>query len=140
MAAFSVIYIAFALLLYRFGVGDVSLVYANVINLLTRIVYCLLFISSYFKTKDAGDLVHWSVMFPRWKLLLASLSSALLILFSDRRLKVASLVAEKGRQAVLSPPVMLHIGIGGTLALLTLGTWWTSTRPSLTLPRRLKSE
>ncbi|EEB87561.1 hypothetical protein MPER_15048, partial [Moniliophthora perniciosa FA553] len=43
MIVFSTIYISSAIALYKQGFGDVSLVYANIINLSARIIYVLIF-------------------------------------------------------------------------------------------------
>ncbi|KAF8645628.1 hypothetical protein AX16_007710 [Volvariella volvacea WC 439] len=50
MTLFSVIYISSAITFYNFGIGDSSLVYANIINLGARIIYALRFASVFFST------------------------------------------------------------------------------------------
>ncbi|KIK09519.1 hypothetical protein K443DRAFT_644720 [Laccaria amethystina LaAM-08-1] len=48
MIGFSVVYISTAIFLYSLDIGDASLVYANVINLSARILYCLAFVMQFF--------------------------------------------------------------------------------------------
>ncbi|KAF9054290.1 Rft protein-domain-containing protein [Panaeolus papilionaceus] len=81
MVLFSTLYIGSAIVLYRAGFGDASLVYANIINLSARIAYCINFAQSFFNgavkspTPDASesDLVFSArrAIFPSWGLVLS---------------------------------------------------------------------
>jgi oligosaccharide translocation protein RFT1 len=135
MTIFSMIYISAALILYSFHLGDVSLVYANIINLSARISYSLYFISTWFGSRGVGDLLRWRDVVPRWEIVLVSASSAALIWYSDRRVEIIG----KGERLALYPSVG-HIALGAALALACLGTWWTCSGRFLTLPVHAKSE
>ncbi|KAF5326076.1 hypothetical protein D9611_000906 [Ephemerocybe angulata] len=54
MFGFSVIYVSTAMLFYRLGLGDVSLIYANTVNLSARIIYCLAFASRFFGASSSS--------------------------------------------------------------------------------------
>jgi oligosaccharide translocation protein RFT1 len=136
MAAFSIIYISAALAFYGIGFGDVSLVYGNIINLSARILYCTVFVSSYFTSEDG--LMMWNNVRPRWHVLLATAMSGIFIWYSDRTLGATEVVQRHGRSAVLCLPVMIHVALGGVLLLACIATWWMASGRLLTLPRRIK--
>jgi oligosaccharide translocation protein RFT1 len=140
MAAFSILYMAAAVALYRIGLGDTSLVYANIFNLSARIVYSAVFISSYFKSERADNLMRWKDMWPTWKLLLVLVASAASISYSDRTLHATKTIQDHGRLALLTLPVVLHVGLGGVLALACVATWWIASGRFLSLPRRIKKD
>lgn len=136
MAGFSVIYISIAIGFYALGVGDASLVYANIINLSARIAYSLHFISSYFKSHHTGDLLRWKNTIPPWPLVASSLASWLIIYYDERRWKIREIVAAK---ALLSVPIMVHVGLGGLLGLTCMAIWWFSSGRFL-IPSHVKAE
>lgn len=139
MAAFSIIYTSTALAFYGIGFGDVSLVYANIVNLSARIVYCAMFVSSYFTTENATPM-RWNDLRPRWHVMLTTLLSATSIWYSDRILGATEVVRSHGRSALLTLPVIMHVGLGGILALACVATWWMASGRILTLPGRIKIE
>ncbi|KAF8894999.1 Rft protein-domain-containing protein [Gymnopilus junonius] len=123
MIGFSAVYILSALFLYQSGFGDASLVYANIVNLTARIIYALRFISHFFSSSRTP--FHWqTVLIPSPSLIVASTVSALSVWLSERTLKANDVAVELGRRAVFSPAVLLHIGIGGVLGLISVGVWW----------------
>ncbi|KAK7033588.1 Oligosaccharide translocation protein rft1 [Paramarasmius palmivorus] len=122
MILFSVIYISSAVGLYRRGFGDVSLVYANIINLSARIAYVLLFARSYFPNAS------WKNMFPPISMAAAVLLSADVVMLSEAKLQPLDILREKGKVGVLSGAVLMHIGLGGFLALFCVGLWWRGSR------------
>jgi oligosaccharide translocation protein RFT1 len=148
MIGFSAIYITAALLLYRAGLGDASLVYANIVNLSARIVYCLRFTIRFFSssssvsTATTTPLFTWRSVLPSSSLCLASAVSAVLVWASERQLGALSIAAQHGRGALLHPRVIAHVGVGGVLALVCLAVWWrTSGRYLGAIPlRRTKVE
>jgi oligosaccharide translocation protein RFT1 len=149
MIGFSAIYITAALLLYRAGLGDASLVYANIVNLSARIVYCLRFTIRFFflssssvSTATSTPLFTWRSVLPSSSLCLASAVSAVLVWASERRLGALGIAAQHGRGALLHPRVIAHVGVGGVLALGCLAVWWrTSGRYLGAIPlRRTKVE
>jgi len=142
MIAFSVIYILATICLYRLGLGDASLVYANILNLSARITYCLHFVSTYFTNQDS--LQHafcWSDALPSWTLCITCTLSAVLLRLSRKQLDVERLATDLGRSAILNKSVLLHVGIGVALAITCLGAWWKSSGQYLDLSvRRSKKE
>lgn len=139
MASFSVIYVSTAIVLYSFGIGDASLVYANILNLTLRIVYCAHFTSAFFTKCDAREVLRWSNILPRWPVLLVAVGSILALRVSEQALGALSVIEKGGLRALVEAPVVLHIGLGGSLALICLGTWWLTTGRHLTV-RSLKTE
>lgn len=140
MAAFSTIYIITSIVLYRLGFGDTSLVYANIANLSARIMYCLRFISSYFGSRQAGHLIRWRDMAPSTALIASSLLSWCLIQYSATAFGISRLIQLGGRAAILKIFVIMHVVLGGILAVSCLTIWWfTSGRPSLR-SHRIKRE
>ena len=79
MIGFSIVFVFTAYLLNQLGFGDSGLVYANVLNLFLRVVYCWTFAKRYFRTRgvgfDLGAIVpprgvigafSWSYLVTRW--------------------------------------------------------------------------
>ncbi|KAF8885659.1 Rft protein-domain-containing protein [Infundibulicybe gibba] len=130
MAVFSVIYISAALFFYSLGLGDASLVYANTLNLLLRIAYALYFISTYSPSQKPQTRVHLrpSHIFPPLPLALTALSTALLTTTNARRSNIHAIVTNLGWRALVLPPVLIHLSLGVTMGLASLGVWWV-TRP-----------
>ncbi|EIN05860.1 Rft-1-domain-containing protein [Punctularia strigosozonata HHB-11173 SS5] len=136
MAVFSGVYIAAALTLFSYGVGDASLVYANVINLSARIVYCLSFVSSYFR-QHQGQGPRWRTTFPGWSVLVLSGLSSIAVRRSARIFHVQERVLE-GRRGLLGLTVVMHTAVGGTLAAITLLVWWYRAGRYVAMPRTRK--
>ena len=140
MAAFSVIYISAAISLYALDFGDISLVYASIINLSARIVYSLNFISSYFRFHQTGNLLAWKKSMPSLQLILFSLLSTFIIKYHAHKRDISSIVSARGRIALLNIPVMMHVGLGCLLALICIFTWWISSGRFLIPARRVKTD
>ncbi|KAF8162135.1 RTF domain-containing protein [Pholiota molesta] len=146
MIGFSAIYITAALLLYRAGLGDASLVYANIVNLSARIVYCLRFTIRFFSSSSSvPPPIYTSIYLALGttfsSLCLASAVSAVLVWASERRLGALGIAAQHGRGALLHPRVIAHSGLGDVGARC-LAVWWrTSGRYLGAIPlRRTKVE
>jgi len=140
MAGFSIVYISTAIGLYVLGFGDKSLVYANIINLLARIVYALHFTSSYFKSRHAGDFLRWKDTVPTPRLILASLLSSFVIHYHGRKRDISGIVKASGRTVLLDISVVLHVVLGCLSALICVGIWWISSGRFLVPSRRAKTE
>ena len=141
MVACSAIYILTAICLYRLGLGDTSLVYANIFNLSARIAYCLYFVSTYFNQHSEQHAFRWSDALPSWTLCITCTLSAILLHLSKRQFDAQRLAADLGRSAILNRFVLLHVGIGVALAIICLGAWWKSSGRFLDLSvRRSKKE
>jgi len=81
----SITYIVSATNFYCLGLRDPSLVYANIVNLCARILYCLIFVDAYFKKATSTHFRFYKVL-PPWELWVTSLTSAAVIHVSERRL------------------------------------------------------
>jgi oligosaccharide translocation protein RFT1 len=124
MAVFSVIYLSSALALYRLGRGDTSLVYANIISLAARIIYCWFFANSYFRSRGASRLLVWKHAVPGQAVLTVSILSRSVLWYAKRKLSIPENVGDyRGRQA----NVVTYSLLGVFLALACVGTWWISS-------------
>lgn len=136
MVGFSGVYITSAVCLYQLGFGDSSLVYANIINLVVRIAYCLRFTNRYFlDSRDPSTpRFRWSSTLPPIRLLVAAILSAFVVHVSERRSKAVSIAKTLGKAALLHPAFVTHVGIGGVLALCCIFAWWQASGRHLNLP------
>ncbi|KIM40692.1 hypothetical protein M413DRAFT_72866 [Hebeloma cylindrosporum] len=126
MIGFSAIYIGSAISFYALGLGDASLVYANIVNLSARIVYSLRYATNFFNEPKA-TVFRWQDTLPSRTLCVVSGLSAVIIQLSQRRLKADEIASELGKRALLNPSVLIHVGVCGLLALVCLGTWWRAS-------------
>lgn len=126
MIGFSAIYIGSAISFYAFGLGDASLVYANIVNLSARIVYSLRYATNFFNEPNA-PLFRWQDTLPSRSLCVVSALSAVVIQLSQMRLKADKIASQLGKRALLNSSVLLHVGVCGLLALMCLGTWWRTS-------------
>ena len=142
MVAFSIIYILATICLYRLGLGDTSLVYANILNLSARISYCLHFVSTYFANQRSQQHAFRRLdALPSWTLCITCTLSAVLFHLTKKQLDAERLAAELGRSAILNKFVLLHVGIGVALTITCLWVWWRSSGRYLDLSvRRGKKE
>ncbi|KXN84240.1 Oligosaccharide translocation protein RFT1 [Leucoagaricus sp. SymC.cos] len=127
MVAFSCIFLATAVSLYRLGAGDASLVYANIVNLLARIVFGVVFAKSFFVGKGAGDLFSIGRALPPISLLIISFAMWSTVSYDGKRRNVENIVRVEGRGSLLNVDVVQHVGIGSALALVWLSYWWLSS-------------
>ena len=141
MFAFSVIYVSAAVMLYRLGFGDVSLIYANTINLAARILYCLTFASRFFTAKERSVSFGVRQLVPPIPFLIASAAASLLVTLSASRLGVQETLKNAGRYAVFQKNVLAHVGVGGLLGVSCLVIWlFVSRRKVAALVRRSKKD
>ncbi|KAF9269362.1 Rft-1-domain-containing protein [Marasmius fiardii PR-910] len=134
MLVFSIIYITSAIGLYKRNYGDVSLVYANIINLSARIVYVLNFVASFVRRHGHGaargagaESVNWRQVWPSTSLCVALLVSFAVVRGSEFQWRSMEVVQAQGRTAVFRKEVVAHVGTGGLLALICLWVWWKSS-------------
>jgi oligosaccharide translocation protein RFT1 len=140
MAGFSIIYISTAIGLYAQGLGDTSLVYANIINLSGRIVYALHFILCYFGSRNSGDLLRWKNIVPTPRLIVLSILSVFVIHYHEHKRNIFGIVEAGGRSVLLNITVVTHVGLGGFLALICITVWWMSSGRFTVPSRRAKTE
>ncbi|THV08144.1 Rft-1-domain-containing protein [Dendrothele bispora CBS 962.96] len=143
MVLFSVVYITTAVMFYAFGLGDTSLVYANIVNLSARILYVLGFCSTFFKTMQARyhlntSILDWKEAVPSITVLVALLLSGLIVRMNEAWAGATELLKKNGRSMVFSLPVLQHVGLGGGLAVLCVAIWWKTSMRRISMPGTLK--
>ncbi|KIY72123.1 Rft-1-domain-containing protein [Cylindrobasidium torrendii FP15055 ss-10] len=116
MAVFSAIYISSAVVAYRMDLGDASLVYANMLNLTIRIVYALVWTREY-----SRGAFSWKSLLPGKSDIAVLVSSGVLVRLLGNKLGVLEVISRTGKRAFLERPVLLHVGIGGVVGVLSLG-------------------
>lgn len=127
MVAFSLAFVAAAISLYRFGFGDASLVYANIVNLCARIVYAVWFAKSFFSSRGSKCLISVGRALPSLPLVLVSFAMWGAVVFDGKRRDVENVVSVEGRRSLLNVDVVQHVGIGSALAVVWLSYWWMSS-------------
>jgi len=131
MVAFSMIYILAAIVLYHFGFGDSSLVFANIFNLTVRIIYSFSFATVFFKRFPQPHLLQLKDVLPSWSLCLACSISALVIQASANHFYVSDISRKLGKAALLNSSVLLHLAVGTALGVSCLLTWWITSGSQL---------
>ncbi|KAG2348602.1 Rft-1-domain-containing protein [Suillus weaverae] len=125
LVGFSVVFIISAIGFYASDFGDVSLVYANIINLAARIIYAAQYASSFFHRNNTAH--RWNASTPTWQFLLAAMLSYLAISMTKIHHQAVILLQTKGRGAILSAVVMSHLALGVGMGLCCLATWWLTS-------------
>jgi oligosaccharide translocation protein RFT1 len=125
LVGFSVIFIVSAVGFYASGFGDVSLVYANIINLAARIIYAAQYASTFFNKNKTTH--RWKASMPTWQFLLAAVLSYLVISMTKIHHQAVVLLQTKGREAILSAIVMSHLVQGAGMGLCCVVTWWLTS-------------
>lgn len=124
---FSLLFITTAVFLYRLGLGDASLVYANILNLFARIIFAGLFTKSFFASKGGKGLISIRSILPSFSLLLLSFVLWGAIVYDSQSRDVERTIRLAGKRSLLEASVMQHIGIGSALAVVWLSYWWMSS-------------
>jgi len=137
MIAFSATFILSAIFLYHLHLGDVSLVYANTINLCARIAYCLVFLSKYFNS-SSSKLFRWYDCIPPLRLWFVFGASGILVYISERHFEANKLVSQLGRKAMVNVSVQCHVAIGFSLASMCLWIWWITSGRYINIALRRK--
>lgn len=138
LVGFSVVFIASAIGFYVSGFDDVSLVYANIINLAARIIYATQYTSAFFSRNKT---VHrWSASMPTWQFIVAATLSYLAISRTNTHHQSVILLQTKGREAILSATVMSHLAQGVGMGLCCVATWWLTSGRYLVRQASVKSD
>jgi oligosaccharide translocation protein RFT1 len=135
MAAFSAVFVVATGAFYRLGQQDVSLIYANIVNLVSRILFAAHFIGRYYRQQGEGGVFRRSSLLPTGAfgalvVLCGSVLRATAVvgmndLKQGRRLDYFSLKA-----------ILQHFAGGVVLALVCGAVWWFQTGRKLVLPSR----
>ncbi|EPQ55804.1 Rft-1-domain-containing protein [Gloeophyllum trabeum ATCC 11539] len=140
MTAFSVLYVLSALGFYSLGFRDTFLVYANIINLLSRIAYCASFISAYFRSHSSAGLLRWKYIVPDSRLLLTLALSVAAIRWHAQHIGVEQQLESDGKSVLIRKDMMIHVGLGIGLGLVSLFVWWFRIGRQLLRSRHAKSD
>ncbi|KAG7440105.1 Rft-1-domain-containing protein [Guyanagaster necrorhizus] len=124
MAIFSILYTSLAIALYRLRVGDASLVYANMINLTARILYAMIFISSFFKRRGTPELLRWTALIPKALFCGVLGGSFVLLRLLYSQLSIERTIEENGKASLLKRNVVVFVLTGGFFGLVSLGILW----------------
>jgi len=133
MVAFSLVFIVAAIMFYRLGFGDASLVYANMVNLLARIVFAVLFTKSFFASRGTGNVISVRRVLPSPYLVLISLAMRGVVAYDGRWRNIGIIIGMQGRGSLLHVEVIRHVGVGSALAVVWLSYWWMSSGRSKSL-------
>lgn len=128
MAGASVAYITLTIMLYSLaGLGDTAVVYANIANLVARIIYCSRFISSLVKRgskeNNAVNTIPRKDVLPPASVVFAFAAAGAVTRLSYRLLNVENIARSAGRSVLKSPPCILHLGIGASCGVVLLAVW-----------------
>jgi oligosaccharide translocation protein RFT1 len=138
LVGFSVVFIVSAIGFYASDFDDVSLVYANTINLAARIIYAAQYASTFFNKNKTAH--RWSASTPTWQFLLAAMLSYPAISMTKTHHQSAVLLQTKGREAILSSTVMSHLAQGAGMGLCCVATWWLTSGRYLVRQTFVKSD
>jgi oligosaccharide translocation protein RFT1 len=138
MAGFSVVFVLATGLFYGFGFRDVSLIYANIANLVSRMLFAAHFISSYFREQHTGNLILWSPMVPTGAFIIGAMGSGAVVRAYASHYAVVDIIRVNGRSAVLKSVVLQHISLGSALAVACASIWWVQTGQRLSLSSQKK--
>lgn len=128
MAGASVAYIALTIMLYSLtGLGDTAVVYANIANLVSRILYCSQFISSLVKRGSKGgnavNTILRKDLLPPASVGFAFAAAGIVTRLSYRLLNIENIARSAGRSVLKSPSCILHLGIGASCVVILLAAW-----------------
>jgi oligosaccharide translocation protein RFT1 len=133
MTVFSGLYISSAVVLFTvLKVGDVSLVYANMINLTARIAFCGAFAQRWFHERSS-QIGLWQRVFPKPTMVGMMLLSRLVIAADEKRLGF-------GERPLGVRHVLEHFAVGGAMGLCCLAVWWTVEGRTMVRTARSKLE
>lgn len=137
MAGFSLIFVLATAVFYRLGLQDVSLIYANMVNLTSRIIFASRFIKGYFDDRQAGSFIRWSSSFPKATFIATSLLARAILYLArpksiEGRVRIALI-------ELMKMDMVLYILIAASLASACAGLWWFQTGRRLVLPTRRAS-
>ncbi|KAG9217939.1 hypothetical protein CCMSSC00406_0008580 [Pleurotus cornucopiae] len=145
MFTFSILYLSSALVFYSyFELGDASLIYANIVNLLARISFCLFFVQTFFQGQyqaivfqAAAPPTHKPIQsypftfkpgewLPHPRVITTCVLSYAIL--SSKALVPPPITTSSSPMRYLLSKVMIrYIGVGGVLGLGCLYVWWITT-------------
>lgn len=124
MFGYSGLYILAAISFHELGLGDASLVYANIVNLSARILFTMAFTFRYFRKHTNSAPFGVSDIFPGWRFLGTVVVSYAAISMNESKQRIVELSRSR---ALFSVPVLLHILMGGSMGLACVAVWWLTT-------------
>jgi oligosaccharide translocation protein RFT1 len=112
MIVFSVGFVCVAIAFNKIGLGDSGLVYANILNLLARVIYCWIFIKRYFR--ERGRSIHWKDAMPPKGVLGVFATSAIVTRWSRKAQEGVGLSILQQKS---------HLAVGVSCVMFCLGSW-----------------
>lgn len=106
-----------AISFYRLGLGDASLVYANILNLSARILYTMLFTLTFFRNHRTSAPSLLVDVLPDWRFVAATALSYVVISLNQGRQDII-------HRGWLSVPGLLHFSLGIGMGLVCVAAWW----------------
>lgn len=127
MAGASIAYIVLTIALYQVGgLGDTSVIYANIINLTARIIYCTLFIKSYVRSKSQGKVTNFlssAEVLPPRSALAAFLAAGLATHASFTIFNIVERTKGVGKAVIWDRACQVHVGVGVVSGLVVVAAW-----------------
>ena len=124
MTGASVAYVLLTIGLYYFTeLADTAVVYANIVNLNTRIAYCMAFISSKSDVFKVARRARISDVIPAKSVVISCLLAAVVTRLSSSSLDIKALCERSGRSMLLTTPCIIHVGVGILSASFVLSSW-----------------
>lgn len=126
MAVFSCVFVVATAVFYRLGLEDVSLIYANIVNLVSRILFSAQFISQFYNEKGGTGVFRWASVRPRgtfvgFVILSGSALQASAVVRMDGLKQNRPLESSSLRR------IGVHLGGGVALAIISSAVWWFQT-------------
>ncbi|KAL4261502.1 Oligosaccharide translocation protein RFT1 [Pleurotus pulmonarius] len=145
MFLFSLLYVLSSLVFYSyFRLGDAALIYANIVNLLARIAFCLSFVRAFFRDQyrgrvsagaagaagpKAGEVNPFAFRAGEWlpdPRVVAACVLSYAVLSSPALVPPPPATTSSPMRHLLSKAVLGYVGIGGVLGLGCLYVWWAT--------------
>ncbi|TDL29647.1 Rft-1-domain-containing protein [Rickenella mellea] len=131
MTAFSLLYLVATVVLYKAaGIGDSALVYANMVNLSARIIYCVRVVDVYFKrhipqnkSEGGSSTTPWKDCIPPYPVLTYFAVAWSVTRASNQIFKVEHVVGTLGKRGLLSSAIVAHCAVGAVAGILGLVVW-----------------
>jgi oligosaccharide translocation protein RFT1 len=133
MAVFSAIFVLATAFFYRLGLQDVSLIYANIVNLASRILFSAHFVSKYYSEKGDARVFRWASIWPHWFFIgLVALFGS--ILRASAVLTMNDLKHDRPLDSSMLRASVTYLGGGAALVIMASALWWFQTGRRLMIP------
>lgn len=123
MILFSAVFIGSATLLFKLtNLGDASLIYANIVGMGARIIFCSAYADGWFKARqekeeNGGEVMRWRDVVPKTNVVLVIACARMLVRADEARVKLEDVGGGVSRG------MLEHLGVGAGLGLVCVGVW-----------------